>query len=101
MGAQMLEAFPIVPIAGNLTLGVAVLSYNGALNIGVTADAACSPCGYVDVFVSGMEQSFEQLGIAGGVAAASVGVMGWLGGRFAVSGRKALLTSDRRPYGRS
>ena len=43
MGAQMLEAFPIVPIAGNLTLGVAVLSYNGALNIGVTADAACLP----------------------------------------------------------
>ena len=65
----MLEAFPIVPLAGNLTLGVAVLSYNGALNLGVTADAAACPD--VDAFVSGMERSFEQLGVAGAVAATS------------------------------
>jgi WS/DGAT/MGAT family acyltransferase len=60
MGAEMLEAFPIVPLAGNLTLGVAVLSYNGALNLGVTADAI--GCPDVDAFVTGLERSFAQLG---------------------------------------
>jgi WS/DGAT/MGAT family acyltransferase len=61
MGAEMLEAFPIVPLAGNLTLGVAVLSYNGALNLEVTADATACPD--VDAFVAGVEQSFGQLGV--------------------------------------
>jgi WS/DGAT/MGAT family acyltransferase len=72
MGAQMLEAFPIVPLAGNLTLGVAVLSYNGALNLGVTADATA--CSDVDAFVSGIVRSFQQLGAAGELeAVCSVG----------------------------
>jgi WS/DGAT/MGAT family acyltransferase len=59
MGAEMLEAFPVVPLAGNLTLGVAALSYNGALNLGVTADA--DACPDVDAFVTGIECSFAQL----------------------------------------
>ena len=29
----MLEAFPIVPLGGNMSLEVAVLSYDGALNV--------------------------------------------------------------------
>jgi hypothetical protein len=60
MGAEMPEAFPIVPLAGNLTLGVAVLSYNGALNLGVTADT--TGCPDVDAFVTGVDRSFAQLG---------------------------------------
>jgi hypothetical protein len=60
MGAEMREAFPVVPLSGNLTLGVAALSYNGALNLGVTADAEVCPD--VDAFVSGVERSFGQLG---------------------------------------
>jgi WS/DGAT/MGAT family acyltransferase len=59
MGAEMLEAFPVVPLAGNLTLGVAALSYNGALNLGVTADA--DACPDAEAFVAGIERSFAQL----------------------------------------
>jgi hypothetical protein len=51
------------------------LSYNGALNLGVTADA--DACPDVESFVSGIERSFAQLGasengqLARRVAAAS------------------------------
>lgn len=37
MGARMLEAFPIVPLAGNLSVGVAALSYAGTLGLGLSA----------------------------------------------------------------
>jgi hypothetical protein len=51
----MLEAFPVVPLGANLTVGVAVLSYDGALTISVTADAGACPD--VDVFAEGMARS--------------------------------------------
>jgi WS/DGAT/MGAT family acyltransferase len=54
-GARMLDAFPVVPLGANLTVGVAVLSYDGALTISVTADAGACPD--VDVFGEGMERS--------------------------------------------
>lgn len=38
-GARMIDADPVVPLGGNLTIGVAVLSYDGSLNVGLTADA--------------------------------------------------------------
>jgi WS/DGAT/MGAT family acyltransferase len=38
LGAEMLEATPIVPLAGNLTIGIAALSYNGTLTLGLYAD---------------------------------------------------------------
>ena len=60
MGAELLEAFPIVPLAGNLSLGVAVLSYRNALNIGITADT--HTCPDVEVFAAGLERSFIELG---------------------------------------
>jgi WS/DGAT/MGAT family acyltransferase len=55
VGARMLEAFPVVPLGANLTVGVAVLSYDGALTISVTADAGACPD--VDVFAEGMARS--------------------------------------------
>jgi WS/DGAT/MGAT family acyltransferase len=60
MGAELLEAFPAVPLAGNLTLGVAVLSYRNALNLGITADTRTCPD--VDAFVHGLEHAFVELG---------------------------------------
>lgn len=59
LGAEMLEAFPIVPVAGNLTIGVAVLSYNGALNLGVTSDP--ETCPDAAVFVAGLHHSLAAL----------------------------------------
>lgn len=59
MGSELLEAFPLVPIYGNLTLGVAVLSYNGALNFGVTFDPVACPD--ADVFVSALQAEINTL----------------------------------------
>ena len=42
-GARLLEAYPAAPIAGNVTLGVGVLSYAGDLSFGIVADAASWP----------------------------------------------------------
>ena len=60
MGARMLEAFPIVPLGGNMDLEVAVLSYDGALTLGITAD--CATCPDVEVFADGLERSLCDLG---------------------------------------
>jgi WS/DGAT/MGAT family acyltransferase len=60
MGARMLEAFPVVPLGGNMPLEVAVLSYDGALNLCVTSDR--TTCPDAPAFVHGLEHSFEVLG---------------------------------------
>jgi WS/DGAT/MGAT family acyltransferase len=59
LGARLLEAVPMVPLAGNLTLGVAVLSYCGQVTLGITADTATCPD--VDVFTRGVERSLDTL----------------------------------------
>jgi hypothetical protein len=61
LGARMLEAFPVVPIAANLTVNVAVLSYDGTLTITLNADR--ETCPDVDVLSEGIERSLDQLGI--------------------------------------
>jgi WS/DGAT/MGAT family acyltransferase len=60
-GARMLEAYPVVPLAANLTVGVAVLSYDGSLAIALTADDRACPD--VDVFAEGIVASLAQLGV--------------------------------------
>jgi diacylglycerol O-acyltransferase / wax synthase len=55
----MLEAFPMVPIAGNLSVGVAALSSGEQLTIGLLADPGA--CGDLDVFADGIDRSFAEL----------------------------------------
>ena len=43
MGARLLEAYPVVPLTRNLTLGVAILSYCGQLHFGLFADRDAWP----------------------------------------------------------
>ncbi len=43
LGGQLTDLVPMVPLAGNLTIGFAVLSYAGQLTIGVFADAEACP----------------------------------------------------------
>jgi diacylglycerol O-acyltransferase len=70
-GARLLEAFPVVPLGGNLTVGVAILSYDGSLNIGLTADATHVPD--LDVLQIGIEAGFAALGaVAGGPPVAAI-----------------------------
>ncbi len=59
MGARMLEAYPMVPLAKNLNLGVAILSYCGYLHIGLLADRDQWPD--LDVLEAGLEEAFAEL----------------------------------------
>ena len=59
LGARMLEAIPLVPLAGNLSVGVAALSYDGQLAIGFLADPHACPD--VDVLARGVGRCFNEL----------------------------------------
>jgi hypothetical protein len=39
LGRKMLACYPVVPLAGNTAIGVALLSYDGNLDIGLFGDA--------------------------------------------------------------
>ena len=62
LGARLREAFPVVQVAGNVPLSVAVLSYDGQLNIGIQSDP--DGCPDLDVFADGLRQSLDELGAA-------------------------------------
>ena len=62
LGARLLEAFPVVQVAGNVPLSVAALSYDGQLNIGIQSDP--DGCPDLDVFADGLRRSLEELGPA-------------------------------------
>ena len=64
-GRQMLEAFPFVPLAGGVRIGVAIFSYNGMMNFGVTGDYDAAPD--IAVLCRGIEDGMGEL-----VKAASV-----------------------------
>jgi WS/DGAT/MGAT family acyltransferase len=60
LGSRLLEAFPVVPIGARMTLGVAVLSYDGQLTVCTTADRRA--CHDAHHFSSGLRRGFELLG---------------------------------------
>ena len=59
MGARMLEAYPMVPLARNLNLGVAILSYCGQLHVGLLGDRDLWPD--LDVLEAGIDDAFSEL----------------------------------------
>jgi diacylglycerol O-acyltransferase len=73
-GARLLELFPVVPVMGNLTLVVAVLSYAGQLNLTAVADQ--DGCPDVEVFVHGVRSALEDLARSVLVPAAEQSVSG-------------------------
>jgi WS/DGAT/MGAT family acyltransferase len=58
-GAPLLELFPMMPVMGNLTLVVAVLSYAGQLNLTAIADR--DHCPDVEVFAEGVRSALDDL----------------------------------------
>jgi diacylglycerol O-acyltransferase len=58
-GARLLELFPVMPVMGNLTLVVAVLSYAGQLNFAAAADQ--DSCPDLDVFTDGVRTALDDL----------------------------------------
>jgi WS/DGAT/MGAT family acyltransferase len=63
-GHRLLDLFPFTPLAGNMTLIIAVVSYAGRMEFGLTADAESLPD--LDVITSALERSIDGLlGLAG------------------------------------
>ena len=58
-GAQLLEIFPVVPLVGNQTLNVGVLSYAGQLNLTAVADG--DACPDIDIFAQGVRNTLSKL----------------------------------------
>jgi WS/DGAT/MGAT family acyltransferase len=58
-GARALELRPLVPIADGLGLGLAVFSYDGSLQIGLSADADLVPD--LEKLAQGLEEAFASL----------------------------------------
>ncbi|HEY9263571.1 MAG TPA: wax ester/triacylglycerol synthase domain-containing protein [Mycobacterium sp.] len=58
-GAPLLEIYPLMNLIGNVTLGVAAISYAGQFNLMVIADAETFPD--LGVFVAGMRRELDAL----------------------------------------
>jgi len=60
LGSRITEIVPVVPLGGNLTLGVAALSYAGRLVPGL--HAAADACWDVDLVAHGIDRAYRSLG---------------------------------------
>jgi diacylglycerol O-acyltransferase / wax synthase len=58
-GAPLAEVFPVVPILGNVPLGIGALSYAGQFNITVVADQ--HSCPDAEVFTAGLRACLDDL----------------------------------------
>ena len=58
-GARLLEVFPVVPLTGNITLGIGVLSYCGQLNVTAVTDR--SGGSDLAVFLAGLRRALADL----------------------------------------
>lgn len=58
-GQRMLEFFPFVPLGGHVRIGVAIVSYDGALNFGVTGDYETAPD--LQVLCDGIDAGIAEL----------------------------------------
>jgi WS/DGAT/MGAT family acyltransferase len=71
-GARLLEVFPILPLVGNVPLGVGAIAYGGTVGIGLTADRATYP----DLDVLGAAMRAELDALAAGLRAGSEAAVG-------------------------
>jgi diacylglycerol O-acyltransferase len=58
-GRRMVRAFPYVPLGGQMRIGVAIFSYNGEVNFGITGDYDGAPD--IDVLAGGIEDGMTQM----------------------------------------
>ncbi len=61
-GRRMLEALPYVPLAGHVRVGVAIFSYDGSVNFGVTGDYDTAPD--IRILCRGIENGLAELLLA-------------------------------------
>jgi len=58
-GAQLREVHPVVPLAAEHTVGIAIFSYNGLVTFGVIADSESTPD--IDVLAHGIDEGIDEL----------------------------------------
>jgi diacylglycerol O-acyltransferase len=59
LGHRLLEIFPMVPLAANQALGIAIMSYDGQLNFGLNADYDALPD--IELLASHLSDSIAEL----------------------------------------
>ena len=59
LGREMLEVYPVLPLSGNTTLGVALLSYNGSVGFGLLGDYETTED--IGELAEGIEKSVAEL----------------------------------------
>jgi WS/DGAT/MGAT family acyltransferase len=66
LGRELDAMFPMVPLAENQALGIAIMSYNGQLNFGLNADYDAMPD--LEALADELRASIEELAAAAGAA---------------------------------
>jgi hypothetical protein len=59
LGRELEAIYPMVPLAENTVLGIAIMSYNGQLNFGLTADFDAVPD--VETLAEELRSSIEEI----------------------------------------
>lgn len=59
VGRRMIKAFPYVPLAGQVRIGIAIFSYDGQVNFGITGDYDTTSD--LEVLAHGIEEGMAQL----------------------------------------
>jgi WS/DGAT/MGAT family acyltransferase len=71
-GHELLDVFPMVPLAMNQRLGIALMSYNGAINFGLIGDYDSMPD--LEDVARDLAASLEELAETAGVTLSEVGI---------------------------
>jgi diacylglycerol O-acyltransferase / wax synthase len=58
-GRKMIRAFPYVPLGGQIRIGIAIFSYDGEVNFGITGDYDTTPD--LDVLTTAIEDGMAQM----------------------------------------
>jgi len=65
LGRQMRSIYPLVPLAQNLALGIAIISYNGRIAFGLNADFDALQD--VELLAAQLGEALDELAIAAGL----------------------------------
>jgi WS/DGAT/MGAT family acyltransferase len=85
LGRELEKIFPMVPLAENTALGIAIMSYNGQLNFGLTADLDA---------LSDIEALAEEIRAAIEELATEAGITGGNGARRRARSRRAVRAAE-------
>ena len=65
LGRQLRAIYPLVPLAQNLALGIAIMSYDGALDFGLIADFDALPD--LELLAARLGEALDELAVAAGL----------------------------------